>query len=123
MRKDNYIVFGLEMPDERPLSQSPIPTYTNSTLLDPSTHLTSCSTLPSQTKNPLSQHTQNKAHGFKNPSLKLKGKEKALKDPGNPTMGNLLQREDHSPFRYHDKRIKATPTHIMGWFEEKLMKA
>ena len=114
MRKDNDIVFGLEMPNERPLSQSPIPTYTNSTLLDPSTHLTSRSTLPSQTKKSLSQHTQNKAHGFKNPSLKLKGKEKALKDPGNPRMGNLLQGENHSPFRYHDKRNQSNPNSHHG---------
>lgn len=47
MRQDKDIVFGLEMPDERPLSQSPILTHTNSTLLDPSPHLTSPSTLPS----------------------------------------------------------------------------
>ena len=123
MRKDNDIVFGLEMPDERPLSQSPIPTYTNSTLLDLSTHLTSRSTLPSQTKKSLSQHTQNKAHGFKNPSLKLKGKEKALKDPGNPRMGNYYKEKIIVLLDITIREIKATPTHIMGWFEEELMKA
>ena len=110
MRKDKDRVFGFEMPDERPLSQPPIPTHTNSTLPDPSTH----STLPSQTKKSLSQHTQNKAHGSKNPSLKLKGKEEALKDPENQRMGNLLQGEDHSPFKYHDKRNQSNPNSHHG---------
>lgn len=114
MRQDKDIVFGLEMPDERPLSQSPILTHTNSTLLDPSPHSTSPSTLPSQTKKSLSQHTQNKAQGSKNPSLKLKGKEKALTDPGNPRMEDLLQGEDHSPFIYHDKRNQSNPNSHHG---------
>ena len=59
-------------------------------------------------------------HGQRN---QLKGKGETIGEPRNTGMGNILQREDHSHLKHHDRRDQATPTHIMGWFEEELLKA